>query len=59
MPQELKSFLIWVSVIVAVAFMVPCIESIVQMVRRNGQQPELNEVAQVKAPKRRFAGKVA
>jgi hypothetical protein len=37
MPDELKSFLVSVSIILAVALFVPCIESVVRLVRRNNR----------------------
>lgn len=52
MPQELKSFLLWVSVIVVAAFMVPFIELVVGMVRRNQQRSSTSEATTVKAAKR-------
>jgi hypothetical protein len=37
MPEALSSFLVSVSVIVAAAFFIPCIESLVRILRRNAQ----------------------
>jgi len=49
MPDELKSFLISVSVILAVALFVPMIESIVKLVRRG---PRTGVAADAKPSKR-------
>ena len=39
MPLELRSFLFAVSAILALVLFVPCIESILNLVRRNSRQP--------------------
>ncbi len=59
MPDELKSFLISVSVILAVALFVPIIESIVKLVRRShrsGAQASLTPPAK---PAKRLSGEAA
>ena len=39
MPEALSSFLISVSCIIATAMLVPCIESIAKLLRRNAPRP--------------------
>lgn len=49
MPEAMKSFLISVGGIVALAMFVPCIESVLKLLRRNQQTEEQAEVAQSKS----------
>ncbi len=52
MPEELKSFLISVSVILTIALFIPCIESVTKLIRRNAQRQVETEVAGIKPSKR-------
>jgi len=58
MPEELKSFLISVSVILTLALFIPCIESLTKLIRRNAQRQTQPEVAAIKTSKR-YRGEAA
>lgn len=56
MPEALSSFLISVSCILAIALLIPCIESVTKLMRRSAQQPEKPvEAETVKAYSRKVA----
>jgi hypothetical protein len=59
MPDELKSFLVSVSIILAVALFVPCIESVVRLVRRNNRVVSDTLVAPEPKPSKRFTREAA
>jgi hypothetical protein len=51
MPEELKSFLISVSIILTIALFIPCIESITKLIRRNSQQQSATKLPEIKSQK--------
>ena len=59
MPDELKSFLVSVSIILIIALFIPCIESIVKLVRRHSERQQANAEASEVKPRESLRREVA
>jgi hypothetical protein len=51
MPDELKSFLVSVSIILTIALFIPCIELIAKLIGRNSRQGVPTRTAEIKLTK--------
>lgn len=59
MPDELKSFLISVSIILAIALFVSSIEAIANLIRRGTKRPAMATVSESKPGTKRWTGEAA